>query len=125
MCVGGVLVLILMSVIIPGALVKLYTDNESLIAMSMPVLKVVNISAIFLASGFVLFNGVMGTGKTNVSFVIEFLVLVAYLLYVTLVVRILGGGITMAWTSEIVYGLLMSGLSLRYLAKGRWKQGTI
>lgn len=125
MCVGGVLVLILMSAIIPGALVKLYTDNESLIAMSMPVLKVVNISAIFLASGFVLFNGVMGTGKTNVSFVIEFLVLVAYLLYVTLVVRILGGGITMAWTSEIVYGLLMSGLSLRYLAKGRWKQGTI
>lgn len=125
MCVGGVLALILLSAIVPGALVKLYTDNESLIAMSLPVLKVVNISAVFLATGFVLFNGVMGTGKTNVSFVIEFFVLVAYLLYVTLVVRILGGGITMAWTSEIVYGLLMSGLSLRYLAKGRWKQGAI
>lgn len=125
MCVGGVLALILLSAIVPGALVKLYTDNESLIAMSLPVLKVVNISAIFLATGFVLFNGVMGTGKTNVSFVIEFFVLVAYLVYVTLVVRILGGGITMAWTSEIVYGLLMSGLSLRYLAKGRWKQGAI
>lgn len=125
MCVGGVLALILLSAIVPGALVKLYTDNESLIAMSLPVLKVVNISAVFLATGFVLFNGVMGTGKTNVSFVIEFFVLVAYLVYVTLVVRILGGGITMAWTSEIVYGLLMSGLSLRYLAKGRWKQGAI
>lgn len=125
MCVGGVLSLVLLSIIVPSALIRIYTDNLALIAMSVPVLKIVNVSAIFLASGTVLFNGVMGTGKTNISFLIELMVLMTYLLYVTLIVRVLGYGITMAWTSEIVYGVMMLSLSLRYLAKGRWTQGTI
>lgn len=125
MTASGVLLLVLLSLFVPQALIRIYTDNPELIAMSIPVLQVVNIGALFLASGFVLFNGVMGTGKTNISFVIELVVLVMYLVYVLLVVRVFGGGVTAAWTAEILYGVLLSGLSLHYLMRGNWRHSKV
>jgi len=63
---------------------------------------------------------VMGTGKTNVSFFIEMIVLPLYLIYVYILINHLGADVTLAWTSEIVYGLLLSGFSWIYLSKGNW-----
>lgn len=121
MATGGVMVLVLLSLFVPEALIRIYTDHAGLIALSIPVLMVVNIGAVFLSTGFVLFNGVMGTGKTNISFLIEMVVLSFYLLYVLIMVRWLGGGVATAWTAEILYGVLLSGLSLLYLRYGKWR----
>lgn len=121
MAVGGVLVLVVVSLFVPEALIRIYTDNPALIGQSVPVLHVVNLGALFLALGFVLFNGVMGTGKTNISFIIEVLVLITYLVYVVVMVRMLGGGVVAAWTAEILYGVLLSGFSYLYLLKGKWR----
>ena len=121
MATGGVMVLVLLSLFVPEALIRIYTDHAGLISLSIPVLMVVNIGAVFLSTGFVLFNGVMGTGKTNVSFLIEMVVLSLYLLYVLIMVRWLGGGVATAWTAEILYGVLLSGLSLLYLRYGKWR----
>lgn len=121
MATGGVMVLVVLSLFVPEALIRIYTDHAGLIALSIPVLMVVNIGAVFLSTGFVLFNGVMGTGKTNVSFLIEMVVLSLYLLYVLIMVRWLGGGVATAWTAEILYGVLLSGLSLLYLRYGKWR----
>ncbi len=125
MSAGGVAVLVLISLFIPQALLRIYTDDLQLVAMSIPVLHVVNAGALLLAVGFVLFNGVMGTGKTNASFAIETLSLVVYLLYVIVVVRWLGGGIVAAWMVEVLYGVLLSALSLWYLLKGSWSSHKI
>lgn len=121
MATGGVMALVVLSLFVPEALIRIYTDHAGLIALSIPVLMVVNIGAVFLSTGFVLFNGVMGTGKTNVSFLIEMVVLSLYLLYVLIMVRWLGGGVATAWTAEILYGILLSGLSLLYLRYGKWR----
>lgn len=121
MATGGVMALVVLSLFVPEALIRIYTDHAGLIALSIPVLMVVNIGAVFLSTGFVLFNGVMGTGKTNVSFLIEMVVLSLYLLYVLIMVRWLGGGVATAWTAEILYGVLLSGLSLLYLRYGKWR----
>ena len=121
MATGGVMALVVLSLFVPEALIRIYTDHAGLIALSIPVLMVVNIGAVFLSTGFVLFNGVMGTGKTNVSFLIEMVVLSFYLLYVLIMVRWLGGGVATAWTAEILYGILLSGLSLLYLRYGKWR----
>lgn len=121
MATGGVMVLVVLSLFVPEALIRIYTDHAGLIALSIPVLMVVNIGAVFLSTGFVLFNGVMGTGKTNISFLIEMVVLSLYLLYVLIMVRWLGGGVATAWTAEILYGVLLSGLSLLYLRYGKWR----
>lgn len=121
MATGGVMALVVLSLFVPEALIRIYTDHAGLIALSIPVLMVVNIGAVFLSTGFVLFNGVMGTGKTNISFLIEMVVLSLYLLYVLIMVRWLGGGVATAWTAEILYGVLLSGLSLLYLRYGKWR----
>jgi Na+-driven multidrug efflux pump len=54
--------LIVFSIFFPQAILSIYTNNPELITNSIPVLQVVNTSAIALAFGFVLFNGVLGTG---------------------------------------------------------------
>jgi len=121
MAVGGVAGLVLLSLFVPEALIRIYTDHPQLIEQSIPVLHVVNLGALFLASGFVVFNGVMGTGKTNISFLIEVVVLITYIAYVVVVVRIMGGGVVAAWTAEILYGVLLTGFSMLYMLKGKWR----
>jgi len=120
LCAGGVILLILLSIFFPQAILSIYTNDPNLIVNSIPVLQVVNISAIALAFGFVLFNGVLGTGKTNVSFVIELIVLGFYIFYVYNLVSYFNADVTLVWTSEIIYGLMLSLLSGLYLKKGKW-----
>jgi len=112
--------LISISIIFPQAIISIYTNNPELIANSIPVLQVVNSSAVLLAIGFVLFNGVLGTGKTNISFMIEMIVLGFYLIYVYFLINILDANVTMVWTAEVLYGLILSILSWIYLKKGKW-----
>lgn len=119
----GLLVLIIF--IAPTYLLQIYTPDPELIRLSIPVMKVVGISAFFIASGFIFFNGVMGTGRTNISLLIEVVTLSLYLLYIYLVINFLGGGVVMVWTSEIIYGVLLSALSWSYLKKGSWTKSMI
>jgi multidrug resistance protein, MATE family len=114
MAMASVGLLVLLSQAVPEAILRIYTNDPDLILNSIPVLKVVSLSSIFLASGFVFFNGVMGTGKTNVSFLIELLVLLIYIAYVYVLINFFGANVTMAWTSEIVYGLLLTSFSWLY-----------
>lgn len=121
---GGVGVLVFVSLFFPKAIILIYTNDPELVQLSIPVLMVVSLSAIFLSTGFVLFNGVMGTGKTNVSLLIEVTVLLFYILYVYVLIHYLGANVTLAWTSEIVYGVMLTSLSLLYLRKGKWLEST-
>lgn len=118
----GVALLIAISLISPSLLIRLYTNDEALIAGSLPVLYIIMLGAPFFASGIILFNGVMGTGKTNVSFVIEVITLGLYLIYVYVLVSRFDAGVVMVWTSEILYGMVLTLISLSYLRYGTWKK---
>lgn len=120
----GVALLIAISLISPSLLIRLYTNDMTLLAGSLPVLYIIMLGAPFFASGIILFNGVMGTGKTNVSFVIEVITLGLYLIYVYVLVSRFDAGVVMVWTSEILYGLVLTSISLSYLRYGKWKKTT-
>lgn len=120
----GVSLLIAISLISPSLLIRLYTNDAALIAGSLPVLYIIMLGAPFFASGIILFNGVMSTGKTNVSFVIEVITLGLYLIYVYVLVSRFDAGVVMVWTSEILYGLVLTSISLSYLRYGAWKKTT-
>ena len=125
LCFAGVLFIVSIGMLFPDLIMSVYTNDAELIAMGKPVLKVVSVGALLLGIGFILFNGISGTGKTNVSLLIEIVVLGVYLIYTYLVIHVFGGDITFAWTSEIVYGLLLSLLSFAYLRFGNWQKGSI
>lgn len=125
MAIAGVALLVTASMVFPRSILMIYTNDVNLIGQSISPLKVIGISAIFLASGNILFNGVMGTGKTNVSFLIEAVVLTVYVGYVFVVVHLLHANVTIAWTTEILYGIILTGLSYLYLKKGNWIKKSI
>ncbi|MFK5856068.1 MAG: MATE family efflux transporter [Bacteroidota bacterium] len=120
LCFVGVLILVSLGLLFPRLIMEIYTNNIDLIEMGIPALYVVSIGALFLSVGFIFHSGVSGTGKTNVSLLIEMLVLVMYVTYTYVVIIVYSSGVTGAWTSEIVYGSLLSLVSLAYLKSNRW-----
>jgi len=119
--IGSVLVVVLISLGFPRDVLSIYTNDQTLIALGVPVFKVVSLGACLLSLGFVFLSGVAGTGKTNVSLYLELMVLTLYVAYAYSVVEIFHGSVTIAWTAEWLYGSMISLLSWIYLKTNRWK----
>jgi len=125
LCFSSVLILVSVGLFFPRLIIEIYTNNTQLIDMGVPALYVVSVGALLLSVGFVFFSGVSGTGKTNISLIIEIVVLSLYVTYTYVVIIVLGYGVTGAWTSEIVYGLFLSLASLAYLKSNKWQKTSI
>jgi putative MATE family efflux protein len=117
----GVLGFVLLSYAFPSQIISVYTNDIQLIKAAIPVLHVVNIGALALSIGFVLFNGVIGTGKTIVSFIIEVSVLTIYLTFVYVVINVFNASVVEVWIAELVYGIFLISFSWLYLKKGNWQ----
>jgi putative MATE family efflux protein len=121
LCFLLVLGIVAFGAFFPGVALKIYTNDESLIALSLPVLYVVNLAAVMLSAAFIFFNAVSGTGKTQVSFLIEVIVIVIYLIYTYFMADYFRLPIHWVWTAEYLYAFLLGMLSFLYLKSGRWK----
>lgn len=119
--IGSVLIIVLLSFGFARDVLSIYTNDQTLIALGVPVFKVVSVGACLLSLGFVFLSGVAGTGKTNISLYVELIVLTLYVAYTYSVVDIFNGNVTVAWTAEWLYGFLISLLSWIYLKTNRWK----
>lgn len=116
----GVLIIISMGLLFPRLIMEIYTNQQELIELGVPALYIVSVGALFLSVGFVLLNGVSGTGRTNISLTIELAVLAVYVIYTYMIIIVFKADVTGAWTSELVYGLLLSLVSWGYLKTNRW-----
>ena len=125
LCFIGVLSIVSLGLLFPRFILNIYTDNMMLVDLGVPILYVVSIGALLLSIGFIFFNGVSGTGKTNISLLLEIIILVIYLIYAYLMVYQLNMDIAGVWTTEIIYGLLLALFSYIYLKKGKWQTSRI
>jgi putative MATE family efflux protein len=124
LCLVGVGIMVIIGSFLPHLAVRIYTNDTTLISQAMPVVHVVNIAALMLSAAFIMFSAVSGTGKTQVSFIIEVLVLIIYLGYAWYIIMIAKGSISVVWAAECVYSLFLGLLSFLYLKYGRWR-GTV
>jgi putative MATE family efflux protein len=124
-CTLGVLFIVSLGSAFPGLALKIYTNDPHLIALSLPAVHVVNVAAVLLAVAFILFSAVSGTGKTQVSFMIEMTVLFFYLLTAFILTEILREQVYIAWMSEYVYSILLGSISYFYLKHGKWQAAMI
>lgn len=111
--------------LIPESLIRIYTNDVSLIADSVPSLYIISGAILIFAVAFVVFSGVSGTANTKTALGIEIITLVFYVAFLYYVVILKNVDVAIAWTSEYVY---MSGLSLFsywYLIKGNWRKKKI
>src|SRR5690606_2101869 len=106
----------------PDLFARIYTDDPSLIAASVPVMRVVSVAMLFCAMGNIIFNAVSGTGNTRTAFGIEFATLFFYLAYVTYTAIINPQAVAVVWMSEFVYWSLIGGAGYIYLWKGNWRK---
>ncbi|NOY51394.1 MAG: MATE family efflux transporter [Chlorobi bacterium] len=125
LCFAGVLIIVSLGIFFPRLIMEVYTNEALIIETGVPVLKIVSIGALTLSIGFILFNAISGTGKTNVSLALELIVLSLYLSYTYVIINVFNASVSMAWTSEIVYGSLLSLFSYAYLKFGSWRKSHI
>lgn len=122
---GCTFILSLISFFIPELLIGVYTNDEGLINFGVDTLRVINFTMFFFAAGFILFNGVTGTGNTRTSLLIEFLNICVYLSCAYYIAIKLKSSLPMVWCSEFIYFIFLGTFSLLYLKYGNWQKKKI
>lgn len=125
LCSVCLLPVILISGLLPDLVLRIYTDNLTLVAQGVPSLRVLT-SAFFLAvPAIILFSAVSGTGNTRHAMWIDFVAFAIYTSYVYVVIVWLRLDVAICWTSEHMYWLPLLAMSLLYLRTGKWKRKKI
>lgn len=124
-CVFGVFLIVVAGSVFPRQALAIYTDDPALINASLDVLYIVNAAAMMLAMAFILFNAVSGTGKTRVTFIIEVITIIIYLIATYILADVLRTSVAVVWTVEFLYGMLMALMSWLYLRSGNWKTASV
>lgn len=116
---GVVIALVLLA--FPAALLRVYTNDFHIIADSVPVLYVCVAAMPLFSISTILFNGIVSTGSTKISLLIETLAISGYLIYIYTVIIVWRCELWVAWTSEWVYWTLIGSMALAFLKSGRWR----
>lgn len=124
-CAIVVLPIMIFIFLAPELILRVYTEDPSLIRAALPSLMVLTTSYLFAAPGSVLFQFVSGTGNTRSALAIECTTLFFYMLYVGIVAFQLAAPVAICWFSEHVYWGLLFGISYLYLKRADWQSKKI
>lgn len=109
----------------PRTMIRIYTDDPSLINDTVLPFYVLISSLPIYSLGAVLFNSVSGTGNTRTALKFELITMFFYVSYMWFVIIYMRFPVAVAWTTEHVYWLSLLVLSFFYLRNGRWKEREI
>jgi MATE family multidrug resistance protein len=123
--IGFTLLLCLIINLFPGIFLSIYTTDPTFIAEAIPVLRMVTVGIAFMSFATVWLNAVTGTGNTKVNLAIEIVAIVAYTIYIYLVLKVFESGLLWAWASEILYWATLFIFSFLYIRSGKWKKKVI
>ena len=105
----------------PELTLRIYTDNQELIAASVNVVYVMCAASFIQIIGFILFNAVSGTGAIKVTVGIETVNLFVYLIFVWFIILKQHPTPAVAWSVEIIYQAVAAVLSFFFLLYGKWQ----
>ncbi|MBI9036045.1 MAG: MATE family efflux transporter [Bacteroidales bacterium] len=113
---------ILLGVLFPEQLLRVYTNNQDLIRFSLPSLYVVLIGLFVFSFNQVFFSAISGTGNTLVALIIEIGTLIIYLTSAYLLAIQYKQPVHVIWICEAIYFGLLGIASMIYLSSGHWKK---
>ena len=122
MCLGVTLVMGLPLVIGPRTVLYPILGDERayLVEMAYPIFWVLLGILVTFSFGSIFFNGLIGAGETKKALIFQSICAIVYMVLIFLVVRSGWGNLTLAWSVEIFYWVLMFILSYRYFNRPRW-----
>lgn len=106
----------------PDVFIRIFTDDPHIIELARNPVRIVGTCLVMMAVSSVLFRAVTGTGATRYSLLLELITLIIYMAYVVILIRVLDVNLTIAWTSEFVYWLVLAWLCWKYLKSGKWQK---
>ena len=111
--------------IFPELVLRVYSDDPSLIHAAVPSLRVLVSCYFFAAPAMCYFQFVSGTGNTRSAFGMELITLVFYMLFVIIVAFKMMLPVDICWFSEHVYWGGMLIMSYIYMKKANWQSKKI
>jgi Na+-driven multidrug efflux pump len=105
----------------PGFFLSQVQEIPAFIEQGKPVLRVVAVAMVMMSFSTISLNAVTGTGNTRTNLLIEAITILAYSIYVYLVLEYFFLSLTIGWMSEWLYWALTFSMSYAYLRSGRWK----
>lgn len=124
LCSAILLPILVLIAIFPEGTLAIFTDSDQLITESVSSLYVMLTYFVFSIPGCILFNVVLGTGNTKVSFAIEMLAIFIYILVVGAIAAF-KPPVWICWFSEHIYWIATLLASVVYLMKADWWKKTI
>jgi Na+-driven multidrug efflux pump len=125
LCLAFTTVLLGLIWIAPEQVILLYTNDVSLVSLSISTLKIISMTIYFFCVASILFNGVLGTGNTKVTMAMEFINILIYLTTTYYMTVILQLRLELVWCSEFIYFSVLGIMAFWYLKKGNWKKTVV
>ena len=116
-------VLVVATAIIPHLVLRIYTDDMTLVQAAIPSVYVICVATLLGAFSMTFFEAVSGTGNTTAAMALEFGILILYIVYVFLMSKT--STIASVWTAEWLYNICIGLISLFYIWKANWRKKVI
>jgi len=116
---------LLFNLFLPTQIIGFYTNDVALIKETIETLNVISGTMFSFAIAFILFNGVSGTGNTQMALLIELITICIYLVATYYIAIVLQSSLPLVWCSEFIYFSLLGILSFFYLKWGNWGKVSI
>jgi Na+-driven multidrug efflux pump len=114
---------VMLVLLFPTGIVRVFTSDLSLVHSALPVINVVAVATMVSAVSMLFFEAVSGTGNTLVAMLLEFGVLVLYVLYIYFTSKYME--IQWVWTAEWMYNVLMGLIAYGYVRRADWRRKKI
>ena len=109
----------------PQNTILLYTNDTSLVPLAISTMKIISMTVYFFCIASVLFNGVIGTGNTKATLIMELINISVYMIatwYIAIYLRL---ELEAVWSSEFIYFSVLGIMAFWYLKKGNWKKAIV
>lgn len=104
----------------PELCLSVYTNNEQIIQSAVPIIYIICFAVCLYTVAMSFFEAISGTGHTKFALYLETGVQILYVGAILLFTKIINSSLTWVWTSEIVYSLTLSILSILFMRYYRW-----
>lgn len=123
--VGISMLPLLVVLLFPMFILGLFTPDALLAQASLTSLYVVCLANLVFSWACVYLGALAGTGKTGITLLIETFAVLIYLWLLNYLAFQMDASIAVIWSTELVYWILIGGLSFVFLHFGKWKASEI
>ena len=125
MTLAFIILLVHGMILYPESLIELINPEQTFIAESADIMRMIFGSVILFSLISVYFNTISGSGNTRYTFLVELASVTTYIIGAFLLIKVFHVSVYWVWTVEYIYFGTIGALSILYLRNSKWKEKKI